>query len=136
MPGGKLLLFGLANSSLDLDPNASASYVPNGQFIAQYNQNSGSLYFASAVNLGYSNLITDIAVDKIGRIFISGSFIDSADFDMTSFGVYKLYGNSLPSCSEYVASYNSLLQFRWARNLTTSSVATSGGWLISCSRPN
>ncbi|HOS47030.1 MAG TPA: T9SS type A sorting domain-containing protein [Bacteroidia bacterium] len=136
MSGGRLLLFGQAFSSIDLDPSASATYVPNGQFIALYTQSSGSLYLASAVNLGYSNLITDLAVDKIGRIFITGSFVDSADFDMTSSGIYKLYGNSSPYCSEYVASYSSLLQFRWARNLTTSTNAISGGWLISCKKPN
>ncbi len=134
MPGGRLLLFGSTNASIDLDPSAFSNYFPNGQFIAQYMQNTGSFYSATSTNLSYGNVIGDVTVDKRGLVYITGGFRDSADFDFTSFGTYKMYGNPSPYSSEYVASYNSLMQFRWARVLIASATTTAAGSLLSSTK--
>lgn len=135
IPGGRLLIFGFAYAQVDLNPGPFASYYPSGQFIAQYMQNTGSFYSASSVNVGFGNVITDLNVDNTGKIYITGSFRDSVDFDMFGTGVYKLYGNTSPHSSEFIASYNSNLQFRWARNLTTSTVGTPGGMIVTINKP-
>ncbi len=134
IPGGRLLIFGQSYAQVDLNPGPFASYYPNGQFIAQYMQNAGSFYSASSVNVGFGNVISDLNVDKLGKIYITGSFRDSVDFDMFGAGVYKLYGNASPNASEFIASYNSNLQFRWARNLTTSTNVVSGGMVVTINR--
>ena len=134
IPGGRLLLFGNAYSQIDLNPGPFANYYPNGQFIAQYMQNTGSLYSAYSVNVGYGNVITDLNVNSAGNIYITGGFRDSADFDMFSAGVYKLYANTSPNASEYIASYNSNMQFRWARNLTTSTSSNASGILVTSNK--
>ncbi len=134
MSGGRLLIFGSSNASIDLDPSAFSNYFPNGQFIAQYMQNTGSFYSAFSTILSYGNVIGDVTVDKRGYVYITGGFRDSADFDFTSLGTYKLYGNPSPYSTEYVASYNSQMQFRWARVLTTSATTTASGILISSNK--
>ena len=134
IPGGRLLLFGQSYAQVDLNPGPFTSYYPAGQFIAQYMQSTGSFYSASSVNVGFGNVISDLNVDKLGKIYITGSFRDSVDFDMFGAGVYKLYGNTSPYASEFIASYNSNLQFRWARNLTTSTNVVSGGMVVTSNR--
>jgi hypothetical protein len=111
----ELILSGLTRGSIDFDPstndfiittpNINGVFVPN-IFMAKYNISNGDFIWANKIDSNTDTVLNCVSMNNNQDLFISGSFKDSADFDLTS-GVQSLSTASPYSYDRYWAKYSS-----------------------------
>ena len=116
---GNVYSTGSFSGTVDFDPGAGvynltpACAVSNDIFISKLDSGGHLIW---AINAGgcYSDEARAIVTDASANIYITGTFNDTADFDPGA-GVYNLVsaGNS----DVFVAKYDSIGAFIWARNI-------------------
>lgn len=114
-----LIAIGGYLGTVDFDPgpgtfNLTSTPFNKDNFVAKYNKN-GELIWAFGIP-GTHNSEGYIDIDPLGNIYVTGQFIDSADFDPGP-GAYKLYAQGREDI--FVAKYSPQGNFRWARSMGT-----------------
>lgn len=119
-PAGNSYLTGAFRDTLDFDPGPGVeSRVANGNrdiYVASYTSTGGFRY-AFNVGGGFDDLGNAVAVDAAGNCFVTGSFIDQADFDP---GPQTLTLTSAGSEDFFLASYTGTGDLRFAFGLGSS----------------
>lgn len=117
---GNVYTIGVFMGRVDFDPNIDSSYIITSTdyttdiFINKFNS-SGIFQWAKRVGgKGYDEG-TAIAIDANQNLYITGLFEDSADFDPSA-GEHILFSTE-NSQDVFVAKYNSLGDFIWARSM-------------------
>ncbi len=92
---GNILILGYFQGTIDADPGTGTLLLtPNGTqdvFIGKYD-NNGSLIWANGIGGNISADGSDLSIDSIGNIFITGYFEGSGDFNPGS-GITYLFSN-------------------------------------------
>ena len=115
---GNVIIWGVVNETGDFDPGPGTNIPINdgtydGYFV-KYSP-SGTLIFANYLGGPNTQIIIDLDVDSLGNIYLFGEGEDSVDFDPGP-GYYPLYLNNQFG-EKFLAKYDSLGQFIWARKI-------------------
>ena len=83
-----VLISGSFYGTTDFDPGSGmAELISNGNqdlFFAKYDNNGNYLSAAGTGFIYGDDITSDITTDNAGNIYVTGTFVDSADFDMTA----------------------------------------------------
>jgi len=123
-----IYLIGTSSASADFDPSldtvlASSSFE-GGMFLAKYSVN-GDFLWVNGIGGNTSQNGRPIALDKQGRVYVTGSFEDTIDFDTSPTGSALL----VPAGAEevFLAAYGPNGDFEWAHNINGDSLYNSAG---------
>lgn len=112
---GNTYIAGIFQGTVDFDPEAGTANLTNAGtsiFFAKYDTNGNYVW---AKNIEAITAI-NIALDKNGNIYITGSFIAMADFDPGP-GTANLIGTGFMDI--YLAKYNNNGEYQWAHSFGT-----------------
>ena len=111
---GNIVLAGWFNGTPDFDPGTSVSGIESqggkDVFLAKYDPSGNYLWAKSLTGAGNA-AIGEIAVDELGSIYITGSFVDDINFDM---GVSAV---ALGELDGYFAKYDGNGNCNWAHTI-------------------
>ena len=113
-----LYITGLFEDSADFDPSISehilvSSEASRDAFVAKYNS-QGDYIWARSMGGNSFDIGMSICVDKTGSIFVSGYFVDTADFNPSG---SHFYLNSQGGFDAFVLKLNSTGSLQWAKGL-------------------
>ncbi len=117
---GDMILVGRFTSATDFDPNAgvyqlSTNTQSQDAFMCQLN-NNGNFMWAKKIGGGNSDVINALDVDISGNIFITGTFRNYVDFDLSSNSfLLQTSGSTLDDI--FVAKYTSTGDFIWVKQI-------------------
>ncbi len=86
-------------------------------FLAKYDS-VGNLNWAFRLGVKSNRNITDVAVDDLGNVYFSGSFLGTVDFDLGN-SVYNIISDK--NMSFFIAKYNPQGKFIWAKSIMSDS---------------
>jgi hypothetical protein len=119
---GDVYMTGYFANTCDFDPTASTSNLTatgNDAFVAKYTSNGG-FGWASKLGGGGTDGGTDIIVDFTGKVYTTGYFDGTADFDPGSGNVTFTAGTAISDA--YVSCLTSSGGYSWAAQLGGASV--------------
>lgn len=130
-PQGNVLVTGDFGGTQDFDPGPGVTNITsNGNqdiFIAKYD-NSGNFIWANALGGSQFDGGRDIVADSQGDVYVTGTFLDSADMDGGP-GVATVVSNG--SWDSFIAKYSASGNYMWAHGFggsgTSSSTASESG---------
>lgn len=117
---GNVYITGSFNNTIDLDPSLntftlSANNLSNDVFVAKY-RNTGDFVWGFKIGSANEEIGKKIAVDKLGNVFVMGSFQGLVDFNPSS-GVDTIRTPST-STDIFIAKYDSIGSYKWVNHIT------------------
>ena len=110
-----IISFGDYTASIDLDPGSGTAMHSNSggadPFVQRLDANGNYIWSKSWGNGGYGNVILDVAEDKYGNLYFTGSYGGTLDFDPGS-GVFNL--TSVLYIDYFILKLDSNGNFLWA----------------------
>ncbi|MFZ5553604.1 MAG: SBBP repeat-containing protein [Bacteroidota bacterium] len=114
---GNVFIVGDLNLTDDFDPGPGiANLTSQGEsdiFMAKYDSN-GNYIWAKSMGSDTSDGLNELAIDNAGNLYITGTFIDTIDFDPGT-GIANLISIGNPDF--FLAKYDNNGNYIWAKNL-------------------
>lgn len=108
---------GRYSETVDFDPGPGVSELDNAgindAFFAKYDA-SGDLVWAKSIVCENNDMGNSIAVDTLGQVYLTGHFINTADFDPDT-ATHTLTGTG--DFDIFLAHYDASGNFRWAKSI-------------------
>ena len=112
-----IILTGSFRDTVDFDPGSNSSYLyadsVNYAFVAKFDPVGNFLFAKSYGGPGYAGG-SCVTIDETGNIYISGTFVDSVNFDN---GPGSFYQYSYGLFDFFILKLDSLGNFRWVKTL-------------------
>ncbi len=113
-----VISFGDYTASIDLDPESGVSLHSNSggsdAFVQRLDANGNYKWSKSWGNGGYGNVILDVAEDKYGNLYFTGSYGGTLDFDPGS-GVFNMV--AVQYIDYFILKLDSNGNFLWATSM-------------------
>jgi hypothetical protein len=114
---GNVYITGHFRNTVDFDPGVSSvaqTSAGNGDlFFAKYDAN-GNYLWAKRIGNSYEDYVTDLALDGLGNIYLTGNFRNTVDFDPST-GVTNLVTTG--NYDLFFAKYDSNGNYLWAKRI-------------------
>jgi hypothetical protein len=127
---GEIFIAGVFQSQCDFDPSSAVHNLTSGSasfFLAKYDS-GGNYVFAYGCDGTMSQDVKTMEMDDAGDIYITGTFLGTADMDFSA-GVYNLYAtSSIAYC--FLAKYSQSGQLKFAFSLGSTDYVTPYDLLI------
>ncbi|MCF8297459.1 MAG: SBBP repeat-containing protein [Saprospiraceae bacterium] len=114
---GNICLTGCFQNTVDFDPNigvVNAASHGNSDFFIEKLDSSGNLIWVKTIGGNGGDIGADIITDSNNNIYITGSYMDTVDFD-PGIGILNLSANG--SSDIYMLKLNSLGNLQWAKTI-------------------